>query len=220
MSVKMPVPQTWTSQATNNILVSVERGTPEWRVVASQFTSSLPKYTITRIERVQNQVLWHRFFSQRQAIALMRGEDGVNERLLFHGTSAVPPPVIFGGSEGFDPRLSVSHGFYGTGSYFAEKASYTDHGYAHRLGAEPSSPRQMFLAQVLCGTCHDFGTAHGRDLKRPPSVPGKEHELCDSVKGGPHAPSGGASEAAKSVMHVVYTNSHAYPAYLITYKRA
>jgi hypothetical protein len=45
-----------------------------------------------------------------------------------------------------------------------------------------SSPRQMFLAQVLCGTCHDFGTAHGRDLKRPPSVPGKEHELCDSVK--------------------------------------
>lgn len=49
-----------------------------------------------------------------------------NELLLFHGTRAADPQLIYSSEEeGFDFRLSADNGSYGKGTYFHEMASYS-----------------------------------------------------------------------------------------------
>lgn len=69
--------------------------------------------------------------------------------------------------------------------------------------------RQMILAHVLCGREFDYKATLDKGLKRPPYLPGTSR-LYDSVKGGPHS---------GAIIHVVYTNAHSYPSYVITYNR-
>lgn len=102
---------------------------------------------------------------------------------------------------GFDPRFGK--GFYGTGAYFAEKASYSNN-YAYRSG----SYRHMFLASVLTGKAKVYGSTLARTLKRPPLLPDGSG-LYDSVQGGPHS---------GSIMYVIYDSDQALPLYFITYK--
>ena len=100
-----------------------------------------------------------------------------------------------------------SSGYYGRGSYFSESAHYSD-GYAHN---DPSSGhKQMFLVSVVCGESKDYGTSEGRDLTRPPVIPGGNGRIFASVNG-----YHGNSPDCR--MFVTYHNDQAYPRYLVTY---
>lgn len=212
----MSIPATWTSQHSNCEVVSVSPASAEWSFVSSKFLASLPSCRIVHIGRVQNLVLWRRYQTQRRTMAYP------NELFLFHGTGSLPPAIIYSGVEGFDPRCTGTGRFlglgpyYGLGAYFAENAAYSDGGsppFAYQTGTP--GVRQMFLAQVLCGRVKDYGKELMRGLKRPPLVEGSHGLLYDSVQGGPHTSYGGGP----SVMHVVYTTSHSYPSYIVTYEK-
>ena len=138
----------------------------------------------------------------------------LNEKELFHGTSSTNPDEIYKSEEGFDMRFCTS-GMWGVGSYFAEKASYSDR-YSYKtdrskmpmfLAKYLRSEKQMFLAKVLTGDSKD----HPRDssLRMPPEKTSfSDHTVrYDTVTG----VTGG------SRVYIIYNNDKAFPFYLITY---
>lgn len=64
------------------------------------------------------------------------GLQGVEDPLLWHGTTATSPLTI--AKDGFDTRLSKDGSLWGRGSYFAHELSFSDR-YAHRLDMSPES---------------------------------------------------------------------------------
>ncbi|KAF6249726.1 hypothetical protein COO60DRAFT_936205 [Scenedesmus sp. NREL 46B-D3] len=86
---------------------------------------------VLRIERVQNAKLWRRYCLKREELVDTRSEAGVNERLLFHGTS--PATVDLIAQNGFDFRLSQVAA-YGNGLYFADHSA-TAWGYCQKQDA-------------------------------------------------------------------------------------
>ena len=134
----------------------------------------------------------------------------INEKQLFHGTSSTPPEKIFKSRQGFDFRF-CSNGMWGTGTYFAVIASYSDTKYAYRS----AGAKQLILAKVLTG--ETYRCSSDPSLKKPPVK--KSHvlsstssdtfvdELYDSVCGHKNG----------SDIFVIYDHEKAYPDYLITY---
>ena len=73
----------------------------------------------------------------------VRGATNLNERYLFHGTSATAPLSIATSADGFVVQAGRGDAFYGQGSYLAEKARYSHH-YAHQLqSADKQRHRQL-----------------------------------------------------------------------------
>ena len=201
-------PSHWTPQLVEDEahIVTVPAGTAEWEYVASALQLRAPPFIVTAVQRIQDVDLWERYDLQLQQRASENAGDA-NERWLFHGTQTTDPKVIWhDGDVGMDNRFS-SKGYYGRGSYFSESAHYSD-GYAHN---DPSSGhKQMFLVSVVCGASKDYGTSDGRDLTRPPAIPGGNGRIFASVNG--HH---GNSPDCR--MFVTYHNDQAYPRYLVTY---
>src|SRR4051794_38882236 len=101
----------------------------------------------------------------------------------------------------------ASEGYWGKGTYFAEKVCYSHH-YAY---VPTPGQRQLFLAEVIVG--ESILLKPDKSLKVPPEKPAKHSDVglaverYDSVEG----VTGG------SRVWVVYDNNKAYPSYLITY---
>ena len=172
--------------------------------VASLFESTLrpQHYEIERIERVQNKLLWRRYFDcARRTDNFNHGV--LNETRLFHGSSSNQPEDIYRGDDGFDMRF-CNRGMWGKGNYFAVNASYSN-AYAHSC---PGNRRQMLLAYVLVG--HDYNCHSDSNLTKPPvrNATGDIRRRFDCVSG----TTGG------SKVYITYENDKAYPAYLITYR--
>lgn len=159
---------------------------------------------IVKLERIQNKWLWERYARHRERIRL-KNNGQCNEMDLFHGTRGTMPSQIFNGEEGFDMRFCVK-GLWGIGTYFAEKASYSD-SYAH---SPSGGTKQMFLAKVLTG--HYVDKQPDDKLRMPPSKQDGGGMFAetryDSVRG----------VAEGSQVFVVYSNDKSYPYYLITYR--
>ena len=176
----------------------------EYERVTTQFLLTLPSVCILKVQRVQNKLLWKRYFHRSK---LMRDFDRtyLREELLFHGTTNNNPELIYRGGEGFDTRFSYP-GMWGRGNYFAVNASYSD-GYAFRS----SGTRKMFAAWVLTG--NSICLQPDRTLTKPPFVAEASssntsiQRRYDSVYG----ITGGTR------VYITYDNEHSYPAYLITY---
>lgn len=66
-----------------------------------------------------------------------------------HGTSSSDPRVLYTSDNGIDPRYSAV-GMFGRAAYFAERAHYSDTGYAYDVPGS-SGHRQMFLARIIAG---------------------------------------------------------------------
>jgi len=104
-----------------------------------------------------------------------------------------------------------ARGFYGRGAYFAERAAYSHGSYVYRCGEVEGRPAyQLILAQVLCGTPHDFKLVVNDDTRRLVKPPAGCHSVC----AGPHT-AYDCPEASR--MWVVYDRSQVYPAYIVTY---
>ena len=201
------VPRHWDPQTEKVVLKPVSSGSKEWNAISSRVRKTLPSAQVVSVERIQNQWLWEKYHFSKQRMS-EKYEGIVNEKDLFHGTSSTPPEKIFKSEQGFDFRF-CSRGVWGTGTYFAVNASYSNN-YAYTTGAK----KQMILAKVLTGeTCQCNPDS---SLKKPPvksrsKLGGSrntfEDELYDSVKGHTNG----------SDIFVIYDHEKAYPAYLITY---
>ena len=186
-------------------LLDEDTETEEYERVTEQFLLTLPNANILKVQRIQNKVLWRRYFNRSR---LMREFDRLSFRqeLLFHGTRNKKPELIYGGGEGFDMRFSSS-GLWGRGNYFAENSKYSD-SYAHHV----SGARVMFAALVLTG--NSIQLPENRSLTKPPFMPVRgdpgtaiqhRYDSVCGITGGTH-------------VYITYDNDHAYPAYLITYE--
>ena len=137
-------------------------------------------------------------------------EQSLNEKLLFHGTSKTPPNKIWQSEDGFDMRY-CHQGMWGIGSYFAEKASYSDK-YAYKYMANLVQLREMLVASVLTGNSKRLPSSrNSAKLKRPPvcavATENNPEILHDSVMG----------YTGGSRIYVLYKLDMAYPCYLVRY---
>ena len=215
-------PENWETQAEKMALKPVRQGSSEWNKVARPVQQTLSQVLITKIERIQNKWLWEKYNFSKQRMFTKNG-GVVNEKMLFHGTRDTPPEKVFKSEQGFDFRFASS-GLWGTGTYFAVNASYSEK-YAHRSGAV----KQLILANVLTG--ETYRSVPDSSLKKPPvksrslssrlgsavssvvygsssATDDFEDELYDSVSG----------HAQGSDIFIIYDHEKAYPAYLITFR--
>ena len=91
-------------------LIDVAYDCAEWGVVSAPLTRD--GFTVSRIQRVQNESLWQRLCYEKQL--MLRDRQDVNEQLLYH-TSRSAISIIC--EEGLDVRLS-RNGCFGSGIYF------------------------------------------------------------------------------------------------------
>ena len=179
----------------------------EYERVINQFTLTLPDVVVLKIERVQNKILWRRYHHRSQ---LMKSFNTayLREELLFHGTQSNRPELIYGGAEGFNMHFSRK-GMWGRGNYFAVNSKYSN-GYAFSTSG---GTKKMFAAWVLTGNSKCLPS--DRELVQPPFMdkPANQENVVqrryDSVNG----TTGGTR------VYITYDNEHAYPAYIITYKK-
>ena len=126
----VPPPPWWTvcpNCAPNAVrkyhLIDIFPASEEWSRVTAPFTKV--KFTVTKMQRIQNQLLWNRLQSEKQLMKQNRpaGCD-LNEMLLYHTTSASKEVIC---EEGLDQRLSGENfdgfGNFGKGIYFRQAIS-------------------------------------------------------------------------------------------------
>lgn len=197
-------PSLWQPQIDSCEFNSVPSSSPEWGEIVQQMRSSLPTVQVLRIDRVQNQPLWEKYSLEGRQMS-ERNQGAINEKYLFHGTSRTDPYVVARCETGIDFRYSSRERqlMWGSGAYFAIKASYSDR-FSYKL---TPNQRQMMLVSVLTGHSFRFGTQKKPDLTRPPPFSG--NRLYDTVYG----------ESAESGIYIVYDHCKSCPAYIITYTK-
>ena len=196
-------PEEWQPQKKPCELQAVTPNSIEWNGILSHMKETIPNVNLVKVERVQNRALWDKYSLEMTHMKGRNGVSGVNEKLLFHGTSKTDPKVIVESVKGIDFRYSKQERclLWGKGAYFALNASYSNQ-YSHRSGKD----RQMLLVRVLTGRSCLY-KRHDPDLTKPPPLSEGNHMLYDTVNGHTNG----------SLVYVVYDHDRAYPAYLITY---
>ena len=196
-----PRPVEWEPQNDELELKQLRSGTKEWSNISQLFQETLSSATIVKIERVQNEWLWEKYF--QHSVRMKKKNEGIiNEKMLFHGTRNTPPSSIYQDEEGFDMRF-CNAGMWGIGNYFAVNASYSNN-YAHRLS---DGTKQMFLAKVLTGDSIQLQPT--KSLRMPPEKNSSKGRVTyDTVAGHTNG----------SQVFIAYSNDKAYPFYLISYK--
>ncbi|XP_062239459.1 protein mono-ADP-ribosyltransferase PARP14-like isoform X1 [Platichthys flesus] len=172
----------------------------EYQVVAQGFLKTA-KYTIRKIERVQNLYLWQAFSVCRQRIFSKNGRDEqqLGERSLYHGTSAESCDCIE--KDRFDRNYAGRHATrFGKGVYFAVNAEYSAKNFCPR---DPSGLGRLYVARVLTGRY----TVGNPKLNAPPPRGTDPTDCFDSLVDNQQTPT----------MFVVFHDDQAYPEYLITF---
>jgi len=209
-SWQVQVPR-FSHDAPNLDLQILPENSPEYHCVQTLFNMSATR-KIVKIEKVINHRIRQQFELELEQVKFKNKNNQLVKhmtRLLFHGTKNTEPTLIYNGEKGFMMQFAAE-GYWGRGTYFAEKACYSHH-YASVPKNDPNI-RQMFLAEVIVGDSKFMKP--DRSLVVPPEKPKKEAssglaaERYDSVSG----ITGG------SRVWIVYDNNKAYPTYLITYK--
>jgi len=195
---KVEFPNGWDHAYDNQdvTLITISNADPIYATIKAEMDKVQAR--IIQIHRIQAMTLWRRYYYERLRVSEINNGNP-NELLLIHGTRGTPPEVIYNGKEGFDMMFAHIGGTRGGGIYFAPYSSYSCNGYEYRL---PNNQSQVFFAKVTLGT-----VAEDVDANRlmPPVKPGTNMRY-DSVRNGP-------------TMYIVYSNSKAYPMYLVTYTK-
>eukprot|EP01084_Bolivina_argentea_P277646 474085_1 len=168
--------------------------------VRNRFFESLDRnsYDIIKIEAVQNQRLYDKYWSVRQTLSKTIGENNLNERELFHGTAENVMTLI--AKEGFRKEFS-SIAMFGKGTYFARDANYSmDYSYRNDNGVY-----KMFLCRVICGE-----SALGNNNYELTNWPKKSSGLIyDCLVNNQSDPS----------IFVIHEDYRAYPMYVVHFRR-
>ena len=198
-------PVHWRPQSEEVVVEVVRPNSEEWNEEVGKVRETIRGASVVRLERIQNKWLWERYsFARKRMLKTNKGH--VNEKHLFHGTRGTPPEKVFRSEKGVDFRFS-REGLWGTGSYFAVNASYSD-AYAYSTPGGINE-KQMFICNVLTGDSYNAGTNTDSSLRQPPLKSGHNNDEVryDSVKGYTNG----------SNVYVVYDHEKVYPAYLVTY---
>ncbi|XP_043926428.1 protein mono-ADP-ribosyltransferase TIPARP [Protopterus annectens] len=200
-------PETWLPMDSfqDFLQVSVAKEDKSYRTVYSLFHKTIPetKFRILNILRVQNQFLWEKYKRKKEYMCRKMTEmDRVlNERHLFHGTSA---DVVAGiCKHNFDPRVCGKHAtMFGQGSYFAKKASYS-HNFSKK---SIEGTHYMFLAKVLTGKY----TVGNPSIRRPPPLNPlyTTSDLFDSC----------VDNCFEPQIFVIFNDDQSYPYFIIQYE--
>jgi len=195
-------PKEWTpGQTTNCKLYVLDPKSDEFIKIFNRVKETLPSCQVYKIERIQNKWLWKKYVNQIEIIQLKN--NGIsNEKYLFHGARNNPPENIYKDEVGFDMRYSAQ-GFWGRGCYFAYNPSYSAVGYEYRLG---SGQKQMFFARVAVG---DAVKLPSNSTITMPTVKSTGNIASNIRFDAVNSPDGN--------IFIIYENSRAYPAYLITF---
>ncbi|XP_025710571.1 protein mono-ADP-ribosyltransferase PARP12 [Callorhinus ursinus] len=177
--------------------ITLNSSSDEYQKVWNLFNRTLPCYFVQKIERVQNLALWEVYQWQKGQMQKRSGGKVVDERQLFHGTSANFVDAIC--QQNFDWRVCGLHGTsYGKGSYFARDAAYS-----HHYSKSDTKSHMMFLARVLVG---EFIRGNA-SFVRPPAKEGLGNVFYDSCVNSMSDPS----------IFVVFEKHQVYPEYVIQY---
>ncbi|XP_045396102.1 LOW QUALITY PROTEIN: protein mono-ADP-ribosyltransferase PARP15-like [Lemur catta] len=201
-SFKNNVPEHWT--AMNYQLCCTVQLLPEqseYQTVKDKFAKTCFHYTIEKIERIQNIPLWHSYQTKKKLMDIKNGHTD-NERVLFHGTDAASVPYV--NEHGFNRSYAGKNSAaYGKGTYFAVDASYS----ANNTYSKPDEQgrKHMYVVQVLTG---NYTKGSVGLIMPPPKDPANPTDLFDSVTDNAQHPS----------LFVVFSDNHAYPEYLITFR--
>jgi hypothetical protein len=185
------------------VLVDVPKSHTEWQQVSANLTATLHGAQLVKLQRCQIRHLWYSY-SNRHRMIQLKTNNTANVKQLWHGTSHTEPTAILRSEDGLDHRFSAA-GFYGTGIYGAENASYSNSSYAFKVGTPISGCRdcrQLLLCKFALGEWKDYRMHTDSSLRLPPLKPGPTQVQYDSVRGGPHS---------GSIMHIVYSNDRVYP---------
>lgn len=199
------IPSTWTPQIVDCVFNEVFPVTPEWNDIVSRVKCTIPTVNVTKLDRVQNLALWERYELEGKQMG-RRNNGEINQKYLFHGSGDTDPYVIARSDSGIDFRYSSEKRnlFWGSGAYFAENASYSDH-FSHKL--TNGTKRQMMVVSILTGIPYTCGSTKRPDLKRPPDrAPTGQYDCVKGCAGG-------------SGIYVVYDHRKSCPAYIITYTK-
>jgi O-acetyl-ADP-ribose deacetylase (regulator of RNase III) len=196
-------PEEWeTGQTANCVVYSVNPSSLEYIKIVNRLKATLPSCQVHKIERIQNKWLWKKYVNQREIIEL-KNNGNPNEMHLFHGTRNNPPENIYKDEVGFDMRYSAQ-GSWGRGCYFAYNASYSGGGYEYQLS---SGKKQMFFARVAVGDAIQLGA--NSNITMPPVKSSRGH-IASTIRYD-------AVNSKDRNIFIIYENSRAYPAYLITF---
>ena len=198
-------PKEWEPQNQDFKLFEVHHRSSEWKFVEELMRESLANISVFNVHRIQNRQLWDKYALEKQHMS-RRNNGSVNERKLFHGTRNTDPKVIIEGVRGIDFRYSRRDYQlrWGTGAYFAVKASYSD---KYCYVDSNTGMKQLLLVKVLTGQSCSYGKRNDPNLTKPPPLSQGCPVLYDTVNGYTNG----------SYVYVVYDHDRAYPAYLITY---
>jgi poly [ADP-ribose] polymerase 10/14/15 len=173
----------------------------DYSIVSSIFSRTAKGFTITSIQKIQNEDLLQRFIAVKEGME-RRGGIGSNEMQLFHGTRSEIVDRI--NMHGFNRSYNRTH-VYGKGVYFACDASYS----AQDAYSPPDAvgAKRVYLARVLVGeVCEGRSDDIEPSLQRPGAT--SPIDLCDSTIDCQRSPS----------IFVTYKDYQQYPEYLITFK--
>ena len=181
-------------------------------MISARLRASVPGARVVAVQRVQQRALWRRYahFCDEELKPFNSGD--ANETYLWHGTGATPPSDVL--AHGLDPRFGSGGGFYGQGTYLAERAAYSIGGrYAHRVRGSGGARMSLLLVRVACGAPQDLGArvdAATKAMRMPDARP-EGGRRYDCVRAGPHRPfvsgaggGGGGDGDDASVIHVLY----------------
>ncbi|XP_015284501.1 PREDICTED: poly [ADP-ribose] polymerase 14-like [Gekko japonicus] len=196
------VPEEWVDMQQKRVIaVELNPGMKEYQDVQQMFSQTCQKFTIEKIERIQNPFYWQAYQIKKQEMDAKNGTTN-NEKRLFHGTASSSLTLI--NNSGFNRSYAGIHAAaYGNGTYFAVNASYS----AQDTYSKPDADgkKYMYLARVLVGE-YCAGSA---GLVVPKAKNGTDPtNLYDSV----------TDNVRKPAMFIIFNDIQAYPEYLITFK--
>ncbi|XP_041355403.1 protein mono-ADP-ribosyltransferase PARP15-like [Gigantopelta aegis] len=184
-------------------LIQLPTQTIEYKSVEQNFKATLSSdVDINKIERVQNKTLRDQYSIMKRDFQ-EKNRRLQNERTLWHGTSSESTNSIntCGFNRSFCGKNATA---YGNGTYFATNSSYS----ADDTYSPPDSEGYKYVYQALVLT-GDF--TEGRfGIRVPPQKPySSSHIRFDSVVDRKQNPN----------MFVIFSDTQAYPEYLITFSQ-
>ncbi|XP_036600566.1 protein mono-ADP-ribosyltransferase PARP14-like [Trichosurus vulpecula] len=200
---EVEIPNHWDDMKDQNLLlVELPPGHVEFERVKDKCYEISAEYTIEKIQRIQNKILWN-LYKTKKIFMDKQNKHTKNERRLFHGTDT--DSVSYVNSQGFNRSYAGKNAAaWGKGTYFAVSALNS----AKNRYSKPDSngKKHMYYVRVLTG---DYTLGNPSFIVPPPKINQDAVVLYDSVTDSMTNPS----------FFVIFYDNQAYPEYLITFRK-
>ncbi|XP_064182766.1 protein mono-ADP-ribosyltransferase PARP14 [Anguilla rostrata] len=204
-------PPTWTKMDGKDLdIIVLSEKSNEYQKICKEFVQSCQVFAqkngknieVVQIQRIQHQEQWRRYTVSKQALDKKYPKNN-NEQFLYHGTTKDICQKINknGFNRSFCGRNATA---FGSGTYFAKEAYYScDDKYSN---PDENGHKYMYRARVLTGKpCLGL---HGMREPSPVDPNDLQAGLHDCAVNNLQNPS----------IFVIFSDSGAYPEYLITFK--